>query len=56
MLPNWTLYMFASQSLLPATVLAGLQKKLTFEIKRINVKLGPWKTGFNLKSGLFGAK
>ena len=39
-----------------AAVLPDVQKKLTFEITRINVRLGLWKTGFNLKSGLIGGK
>lgn len=31
-------------------------KKMTFDFKRINIKLGPWKFGFNLKAGQFGTK
>ena len=33
-----------------------VQKKMTFDFKRINIKLGPWKFGFNLKAGQFGTK
>ena len=37
-------------------LIAYLQKKMTFDFKRINIKLGPWKFGFNLKAGQFGTK
>lgn len=31
-------------------------RKMTFDFKRINIKLGPWKFGFDLKAGQFGTK
>ena len=35
---------------------ASLQRKLNFDFNRVNVKLGPWKFGFNIKAGQLGTK